>query len=332
MQFDKMKRREFITLVGGAAAWPMAARAQQRAMPVIGFLNAQSSDGYTERLNGFREGLKEAGFVEGDNVSIEYRWAGGQADRLPALAAELVRRPVAVIAALGNASHAVAARTATKTIPIVFIVAEDPVRLGLVGSLARPDGNMTGINIFNNEITAKRLELLRQLIPSAVRVAVFVNPTSGPSAETTASDAETAARAMGLQVRILRPATSREIDAAFATFEHARPDALLVEGDALFNTRRVQLVHLASHHRLPATYASRAYSEIGGLMSYGTNVTDAYRQAGVYTGRILKGAKPADLPVIQPTKFELIINAQTARMLGLTVPASLLATADEVIE
>jgi putative tryptophan/tyrosine transport system substrate-binding protein len=331
-----MMRREFISALGAATAscvsWPLAARAQPRARPVIGFLNAQSPDGYAERLRAFRQGLKEAGFVEGENVAIEYRWAEGQLDRLSALALELVRRPVAVIASLGSAAQAVIARTTTTTIPIVFIVAEDPVRLGLVASLARPGGNMTGINMFNNEITAKRLELLHQLIPGAVRVAAFVNPTSGPSAETAARDVDAAARAMGLQVQIYRATTSREIDATFATFEDQRPDALFVDGDALFNSRRLQLVHLASHHRLPATYASRAYPDVGGLMSYGTDVTDAYRQAGVYTGRVLKGAKPADLPVMQSTKFELVVNAQTARMLGLTVPASLLAIADEVIE
>jgi putative ABC transport system substrate-binding protein len=328
-----VKRREFITLLGGAVvSWPLPARAQQRSMPIIGFLNAQSPDGYAERLRGFRQGLKEAGFVEGENVAIEYRWAEGHSDQLPALAAELVRRRVAVIAALGSVNPALAAKAETTTMPIVFLVGEDPVRLGLVASLARPGGNLTGINLFNNEITAKRLELLRQLVPGAARVAVLFNPTDNAMAESTVRDVETAARSMGLQIQFHRAGTSREIDAAFATFEREWPDALFIAGDLFFNSRRVQLVHLASHHRLPATYASRSYPDIGGLMSYGANVTDSYCQAGAYTGRILKGAKPADLPVLQASKFDLVVNAQTARMLGLIVPDKLLATVDEVIE
>ncbi len=329
-----MNRRAFISLIGGAAAAPsllrpLAAPAQQPVLPVVGFLSATSSDGYAERLRGFRQGLKDAGFVEGENVAIEYRWAENRIDRLPALAGELVRRRVAVIASAGGVAPALATKEATKTIPVVFLTGEDPVGLGLVASLARPGGNLTGINIFNNEVTAKRLELLRALVPAAVRVAAFVNPAGGGSG---AMRVDGPARAMGLQIRIHEASTGREIDAAFATFERERPDALFVDADAFFNSRRVQLVHLASHYRLPATYASRAYSDIGGLMSYGTNVTDAYRQAGIYTGRILKGAKPADLPVLQASKFELVINAQTARMLGIAVPASLIATADEVIE
>jgi putative tryptophan/tyrosine transport system substrate-binding protein len=327
-----MKRREFISLLGGAAAWPLAARAQQTAMPVIGFLNSQSPDGYTERLRGFRQGLKEAGYIEGENVTIEYRWAENQLDRLPALATDLVRRRVAVIVALGSPHLAMVAKAATTTIPIIFLVGEDPVRLGLVASLARPGGNITGINLFNNEITAKRLTLLRELVPTAVRVAALVNPTNASIAENAARDVETAAHAMGLQFKLHNAGTSREIDATFAMFADEPPDALFVAGDPFFNSRRVHLVHLASHHRLPTTYASRAYPDIGGLMSYGTDVTDSYRQAGIYTGRILKGAKPAELPVMQASKFELLINAQTARMLRLTVPPSLLARADEVIE
>jgi putative tryptophan/tyrosine transport system substrate-binding protein len=329
-----MRRREFITLLGGAAAaWPLVARAQQTAMPVIGFLNTASPDGYADRLRGFRQGLEESGYVEGENVAIDYRWAEGQLTRLPALAAELVRRPVAVIAALGSPNLALAAKAATTTIPIVFLVGEDPVQLGLVASLARPGGNLTGINLFNTELATKRLELLRQLVPPVRHVAVLVNPSGNSSStESTVKAVDQAGHAMGLQIRIHKASTSQEIDAVFATFTPERPDALFVEGDAFFNSRRVQLVHLASHHRVPATYGGRDYPNIGGLMSYGTNITDVYRQAGIHSGRILKGAKPTDLPVVQSSKFELVINHQTARMLGLTVPDKLLVAADEVIE
>jgi putative tryptophan/tyrosine transport system substrate-binding protein len=331
MQFDQLKRREFITLLsGGAAVWPLAARAQQQTIPVIGFLYPTSPDTIADRLRGFRQGLKETGYVGGENVTIEYRWAEGQFDRLPVLAAELARRQVAVIAA-GNFASAVAAKAATTTIPIVFAVAEDPVRLGLVASFARPDGNLTGINFFNIEVTAKRLELLRQLVPGLARVAVLVNPTN-PVTETTLRGTELAARAMGLQLQIFNASTSGEIDAAFANFVRERPDALFVGGDAFFNSRRFQLVNAAARHGVPATYSAREFAEVGGLMSYGANVADAWLQVGVYVGRILKGAKPAALPVVQSSKFELVINAQTARTLGFTVPPSLLALADEVIE
>jgi putative ABC transport system substrate-binding protein len=328
-----VKRREFITLIGGAAAaWPLAARAQQPAMPAIGVLLPTSLDTNASRLRAFRQGLKDVGFVEGENVAIEYRSAEGHNDQLPALAADLVRRQVAVIASPLGAASALAAKAATTTISIVFGVGEDPVKLGLVASLARPGGNLTGINYFNYEVVAKRLELLRELVPAATRVAVLVNPTNAAGAETTLRDVQAAGRAMGLQTQVLNAGTSREIDSAFATFVRERPDALFVAGDPFFNSRRVQLAHLATLHKIPASYAQRQYAEAGGLMSYGTNVADAFRQVGDYTGRILKGAKPAELPVVQASKFELVINASTARMLGLIVPDKLLVAADEVIE
>jgi putative ABC transport system substrate-binding protein len=300
-------------------------------MPVIGFLEPRSPDTIADQLRAFRQGLKDTGYVEGENVAVEYRWAENQPDRLPALAAELVRRQVAVIATAGGTAAAFAAKSATTTIPIVFIAAEDPVRVGLVASLARPGGNLTGINFFSAELVAKRLELLRELVPAATHVAVLVNP-AGPGFEITLRDVEPAARTMGLQIQVLNASTSREIDAAFATIARERPDALFVGNDAFFNARRVQLVLLAGRHGLPAIYWDREFAEAGGLMTYGSNIVDVYRQIGVYAGRILKGAKPADLPVVQSSKFELVINAQTARMLGLTVPPTLLSTADEVIE
>jgi putative ABC transport system substrate-binding protein len=327
-----MKRREFITLIGSAAAaWPLAARAQQ-AMPVIGFLDSRSSDAVVGRLRAFRLGLKETGYVEGDNVEIAYRWAENQFDRLPLLAAELVRRQVAVITASGGPAVAFAAKTATTAIPIVFLSAEDPVRLGLVASLARPGGNLTGINFLNRELGAKRLELLRELVPTAARVAVLVNPTNAITTESTLRDVKSAAQTIGLQIQVLNASTRREIDAAFATLVRERPDGIFIPEDAFFNSRRLQLSLLAMRHAVPATYSQREYAEVGGLMTYGSDITDAYRQVGVYIGRILKGAKPADIPVVQSSKFELVINAQTARILGLTVPDKLLATADEVIE
>jgi putative ABC transport system substrate-binding protein len=333
MRINHLGRRDFITFLGGTAvAWPLAARAQQPAMPVIGFLNPQSAGPAAHLMDGFRRGLNETGYVEGQNVAIEYHWADGHYDRLPALAAELVRRQVTVIATTGGTAAAFAAKAATTTIPIVFEVAEDPVKLGLVGSLARPEGNATGINFFSGELAAKRLELLRELVPGAARVAVLVNPANAANTETTLKDVEVAAGSMRLQIQVVRASSSPEIDAAFATIVREQPDALFVGQDGFFNSRRVQLTHLASRHALPATYGGRDFAVAGGLMSYGSNITDAYRQVGDYTGRILRGAKPTDLPVVQPSKFELVINAQTAKLLGLTVPPSLLATADEVIE
>jgi putative ABC transport system substrate-binding protein len=327
-----MRRREFIALLGGAVAWPLAARAEQTAMPVVGFLNPTSPDTFADRLNGFRRGLKEAGFAEGETVAIVYRWAENLNDRLPELATELARRPVNVIAATGGSNSALAAKAASTTIPVVFAVAEDPVKLGLVGSLARPGGNLTGINYFSNELTAKRLELLHELVPAAIRVSVHVNPTNAVNAEAIIRDVERAAHAMGLQIRILEAGSSGEIDAALTTFEHDRPDALFVGNDQFFSSRRVQLVNWASRYALPSTFSAHEIAEAGGLMSYGTSQTDAWHQVGVYTGRILKGEKPADLPVVQSTKFKLVINHQTARMLGIIVPDKLLVAADEVIE
>jgi putative ABC transport system substrate-binding protein len=326
-----MRRREFFGALGAAAAWPLEARAQQSAMPVIGFLYSQSPDPIANRLRGFRQGLKETGYVEGENVAVEYRWAENQIGRLPALAADLVRRHVTIIAAMATPA-ALAAKAATATIPIVFNVGEDPVRLGLVASLARPGGNATGINFFIAELTAKRLELLREFVPTATRVGVLVNPATVRTTETTLRDVEVAARAIGLQVNVVNASTISEIDAAFATLVRERADALFVGSDSFFSGRRVQLVLLTTRHAIPATYTVRDYVEAGGLMSYGTSLTDAYRQVGVYTGRILKGEKPVDLPVVQSSKFELVINAQAARLLGLAVPPSLLARADEVIE
>jgi putative tryptophan/tyrosine transport system substrate-binding protein len=331
MQFDRLKRREFITLVGGAAAWPLAARAQQ-PMPVIGFLDQRSPDTSAESLRAFRQGLKETGHAERENVGIEYRWADNQMDRLSELAAELVRRQVAVIAASGGPPAVLAAKAATASIPVVFGIGQDPVRLGLVASLARPGGNLTGVSFFNTELTGKRLAFLREMVPGAARVAVLFNPASAANAETMLRDVDAAADALGVQIRVFNASTSREIDAVFKALVRERPDALFVGSDSFFTSRRVQLVNLTARHALPASFALREFADVGGLMTYGTNLADVFRQIGVYTGRILKGARPMDLPVMQSTKFELVINAQTARLLDISVPSSLLATADEVIE
>jgi putative ABC transport system substrate-binding protein len=328
-----MRRRDFISIFGSAAvAWPLAARAQQPAMPVIGFLHPQSPEGYAGPLRGFRQGLKESGYVENENLAIEYRWADAEIERLPALAADLVRRRVAVIVATGGASPALAAKAATTTIPIVFTTGDDPVRLGLVASLARPEGNLTGISFLVTLLSAKRFEFLRALAPGAVRVAALVNPAETASTEITLRDLEAAARTLGLRIQALKADSGDEINTAFEAIARERPDALFVAATTLFVARRVQLTQLAAFHRLPAAYPLRDFAEAGGLMSYGASIADAYHQVGVYTGRILKGAKPADLPVVQSTKLELVINRQTAAMLGLTVPDKLLAAADEVIE
>jgi putative ABC transport system substrate-binding protein len=324
-------RREFITLLGGpAAAWPLAARAQQSAMPVVGFVNAGSSD--APLAAAFRKGLNEAGYVEGQNVAVEYHWLEGKFDRLPTLMADLARRRVAVIATPAGNHATQVAKAATTAIPIVFGVSDDPVKLGLVESFARPGGNLTGINFFSSELEAKRLALLHELVPKAVRIAVLVNPANAPTSESQLRAISDAAHAMGLQIQVLKASTRSEIEAAFATLARDRAESLHVAGDVFFTSRRVQLATLAATNRIPTSYPSREAVETGGLMAYAADRAGMYRQVGAYTGQILKGAKPADLPVLQSTKFEFVINLQTARALGLDVSLQLQQRADELIE
>jgi putative ABC transport system substrate-binding protein len=325
-----IRRRDFITFVGGAAAWPLTAGAQQEAIPTVAFLNGSAPDTSIEAT--FRKGLSETGYIDGRNVLVEEHWLDGQYDLLPTVIADLVRRRVAVIATPGFLPATVAAKAATDTIPIVFGVTEDPVKLGLVASLARPGGNATGINFFNTEITAKRLSLLHELVPKAARIAVLVNPANGLSVENSLREVSLAADTLGLQIKVLKASVADEIDAAFAFLARDRVDALFVFGDGFFHGRRVQLATLAARDHLPSSYTAPEYVEAGGLMSYGTKLSDVFRQAGIFTGSILKGAKPADLPVIQSSRFELFINLQTAKALGVEVPPMLLARADEVIE
>jgi putative ABC transport system substrate-binding protein len=329
-----LKRRDFITLLGGAATWPLAAGAQQRAANlVIGYIGFGSLDNSVLYLAAFRKGLSETGFVEGQNVAIEYRWLEGRYDRMADVTADLVRRAVTIIATPGTPPASIrAAMAVTTTTPIVFGVGDDPVKWGIVTNLGRPNGNATGINFFASEVVAKRLGLLRELVPSTTRIAVLLNSADPARSESTLSDVQTAARTLALQIQVLTASTSREIEAAFATLARERPDALFVAPDGFFNSRRVQLAMLAARHAIPTTFAVREYADAGGLMSYGTSLADMYRQVGVYTGSILKGASPSDLPVVQSTKFELVINLQTARLLGIEVPPRLLAIADEVIE
>jgi putative ABC transport system substrate-binding protein len=332
MQIGQLNRREFIALVGGAAAWPLVAHAQQSAMPVIGFLGTISPDRWASRLHAFRQGLSETGYVEGRNVGIEYRWAEGQNDRLPALAADLVRRQVRVIATPESTPAAFAAKAATTTIPIVFSVGVDPVAVGLVASLNRPGGNLTGVTNLNAEILPKRLELMHELVPTATTIALLVNPSNPLVAETESRDAQTAARTLGLQLHVLHASTDRDFDTVFASLAQMRAVALVINTDVFFNSRSEQLAALALRHTVPAIFQYREFVASGGLMSYGTSSTDVFRQVGIYTSGLLRGESPADLPVQQVTKIELIINLKTARTLGLTVPLSLLGRADEVIE
>jgi putative ABC transport system substrate-binding protein len=327
-----VRRREFIALISGAAAWPLAAQAQLRTLPVIGFVDSRSIETMGNRLRGFRRGLEEGGYLEGQSVAIEYRWGENRIDRLPDLAADLVHRHADLIVASGGLGGAFAAKAASTTIPIVFLAAQDPVKLGLVNSLARPGGNLTGINFFNTELAAKQFELLREILPKATRIAVLVDPADHTNTPAVLGDVDTAARATGVDIKVFKASNSGEIDAEFEAIAREHFDGVFVEQAPFLNARRIQLVQLAAHYSVPAVYSGREFAEVGGLISYGSDVDEAYRQVGIYCGRILKGAKPADLPIVQSSKLELVVNAQTARMLKLPVPAQLLARADEVIE
>jgi putative ABC transport system substrate-binding protein len=327
-----MKRRNFIGLAGSVAAWPLVARAQRPSVPVIGFLGAISREGYATFVSGFQRGLKEAGFVDGDNVATVYRWAEGQYDRLPGLAADLVSRHVSVIVATGGLPSSLAAKQATETIPIVFLLGSDPVKFGLVSSLNRPNGNVTGVTLFAYLLDAKRVELMHELVPGASVIALLVNPNNPAQAAAQHVEVEAAARKFGQQLVVLKAGTDGEIDSAIAGIAEKKASVLLVSADPLFLTRRDQLVALVTRHAIPSIYEWRQFAEAGGLMSYGVDLVDAYRQAGVYAGKILSGAKPGDLPVLQPAKFEFVINLKAARALGLTVPNTLLVAADQVIE
>jgi putative ABC transport system substrate-binding protein len=328
-----VKRREFITLIGGATAWPLAARAQQATMPVIGFLNGQSAERFVPYLAAFQQGLKDTGYIEGQNVTIEYRWANGKLDQLPAMAADLVKRQVNVIAWTGGGQSPSAIKAATTTIPIVTLFGGDPVKFGFVHSLNRPDGNLTGVVLFAYSLGPKRLQMLRELLPDAKSITMLVNRDNpDPESKDDAQQTEAAARSVGLKLNHLNISSDREIDSAFAILRERKDDALLVMGDPFFNSRREQLVALAARTEIPAIFEWREFAVVGGLMSYGASITDAYRQAGIYTGKILNGAKPADLPVMQAVKVELVINLKTAKALGLTFPITLLGRADEAIE
>jgi putative ABC transport system substrate-binding protein len=327
-----MRRREFVAVIGGMAAWPLAARAQQRSLPVIGFVDSRSVETMGSRLRGFRRGLEEGGYAEGQTVVVEYRWAENRMDRLPELATDLAHRNVDVIVASGGLGGAFAAKAATTTIPIVFLAAQDPVKLGLVTSLARPGGNLTGINFYNTELAAKQFELLREILPKPTRIAVLVDPADQTNTAPIVRDVDAAARANSMEIKVFKASNSREVNAEFEAIAQEQFDGVFVEQSPFLNSRRVQLVQLAAHHSIPAVYSGREFPEVGGLISYGSDIAEAYRQVGIYCGRILKGAKPAELPVVQSSKLELVMNAETARMLKLLVPPQLVARPDEVIE
>ena len=326
-----MRRREVITLIGGAASWPIAARAQQAAMPVIGFMHTASADQFTHLVSAFRTGLKEVGYIEGQNVVIEYRWAEGQYDRLPKFAADLVARQVSVLAATGGDQSGLAAKATNTTIPIVFEVGGDPVQLGLVASLNRPGGNLTGTTLLSAELAPKRLELLHDLVPKAINVALLVNPTS-PDADAQAKELQAVAPAVGMQVQVFQAGNDSDLDDAFAAMAERNANALVLQADPFFTNRRDRLVSLANRHAIPAMYPFREFATAGGLMTYGADIAEVFRETGVYTGRILRGQSPADLPVLQPTKFDLVLNLKAAKALGITVPLTLQMTANDVIE